>query len=401
MKLSKLSAAVGDSPTLRINAQANALKKQGLPIIHLGGGEPEYPAPQSAVDAIIAKANTHKIKYSPSTGTTDLKNAVIKYTKDNYGKTVAPSNIIITSGAKQAVYNALLATINPGKEVLFPAPYWVSYPEMVIMAGAIPVPVKPGKDLKVSFKHIQNQVSRRTKVIILNSPVNPSGTVFEEEFIKNIVEFCEKKEIFLIMDDIYHKLTFDGKTCASPFKYAKDGQNLIVVNGVSKVYGLTGLRIGWAISENRDLIAAMGRFQSQTTSCNSDLSEAAAAAALMGDQSCVEDLRKQLEENRNALINELKQIKGLGITVPSGTFYTLVDFNYYGLSSMELAKFLLEKAYVAVVPGEAFGMEGYARISYCAARDTVIEGARRIRWALDKSSPDEIVIDGKTVKRTW
>jgi len=204
------------------------------------------------------------------------------------------------------------------------------------------------------------------------------------------------------MDDIYHKLTFDGKQCVSPFKYAgENAQNLVVVNGVSKLYGLTGLRIGWAVSCNKELIAAMGRFQAQTTSCNSDLSETAAAAALLGDQGVVEELRAQLEGNRDALMKELSQIKNIGLTLPAGTFYTLVDFSKYGMTSMELAGFLLEKAFVAVVPGEAFGMEGYARVSYCASRENVIEGARRIRWALDKTSPDEITIDGKTVKRTW
>ncbi|ACC98304.1 Aspartate transaminase [Elusimicrobium minutum Pei191] len=401
MNLSKLSSVVADSATLKINAKANALKKQGLPLIHLGGGEPEYPAPKAAVEAILAKAKTEKIKYSPTTGTVDLKEAVIKYTKDNYGKTVEAQNIIISSGAKQAIYNFLLAAVNPGDEVVFPVPYWVSYPEMVTMVSGVPVPVKPANGLKVTLDEVKAKITPKTKAVMVNSPSNPSGMIFDEAFIKGIVETCEEKGIFLLMDDIYNKLVFGGAECPVAFKYAKNADNLVVINGVSKLYGLTGLRIGWAVSENKDLIAAMGRMQAQTTSCNCDISEAAAAAVLNGDQSVVTDLKAQLEENRNALMQELKQIKDVGVTVPEGTFYTLVDFRAYGKNSMELAQFLLEKALVAVVPGDAFGLDGYARISYCASKNNVVEGARRIRWALDKTSPDEITIGGKIVKRTW
>ncbi|WP_424244459.1 aspartate aminotransferase [Elusimicrobium posterum] len=401
MKLSNLSAIVGDSPTLKINAQANALKKQGLPIIHLGGGEPEYPAPKSAIDAIIAKAQTGKIKYSPTSGTPELKNAVIKYTKENYGKEVDASNIIISSGAKQVLYNFLLAAVNPGDEVLYPAPYWVSYPEMVTMVGAVPVSAKPATGLKVTLEELISKVTPKTKAILLNSPNNPSGSVFDEAFVKGLVEFAEAKGIFLVMDDIYHKLVFDGNKCPSAYNYAKNTDNLVIINGVSKLYGLTGLRIGWAVSTNKELIAAMGRLQSQSTSCNSDLSEAAAAAALNGDQSMIADMCAQLEANRNALLAELKQIPGLGVTVSGGTFYAFVDFSHYFKDSMELAKFLLEKAFVAVVPGAPFGMEGYGRVSYCASQKNVVEGAKRIRWALDKTSPEEIMIGDKLVKRTW
>ncbi|MGB2579264.1 aspartate aminotransferase [Elusimicrobium simillimum] len=401
MELSKLAAVVGDSPTLKINARANALKKQGLPIVHLGGGEPEFPAPQSAVDAIIAKANSRKIKYSPTTGTVDLKNAVIKYTKDHYGKTFEQSNIIISSGAKQAIYNFLLCVVNSGDEVVFPAPYWVSYPEMVTMAGGIPVAVKPEHGLQITLPEFEEAITDKTKAVMLNSPNNPSGLIFGTEFVKGVVEICEKKGIYLLMDDIYHQLVFDGKTTPNALEYSKDGRNLVIINGVSKLYGLTGIRIGWAVSENKELIAAMGRMQAQTTSCNSDLSEAAAAAALNGDQSGVKEMTMQLEENRNALIAELKNIKGVNVTVSNGTFYTLADFSSYNMTSMELAEFLLDKALVAVVPGDAFGMEGYARISFCSARENVIEGARRIRWALDKTSPAEIMIGDNLVKRTW
>lgn len=401
VQLSKLSAVVGDSPTLKINAKTAALKKEGFDVLHLGGGEPEYPAPPAAIQAIIEKAKSGKIKYSPTTGTPEMKKAVIKYTQENYDKTVEPGNIIVSTGAKQAIYNFLLAAVNPGDEVIFPVPYWVSYPEMVSMIGAVPVEVMPDKNFQVTIEAVKAKVTPKTKAILLNSPNNPSGTVFSEEFIKEIVEFCEAKGIYLAMDDIYHKLTFDGKKCPSAFKFAKEGKNLVIINGVSKLYGLTGLRIGWAVSENKELIAAMGRMQAQTTSCNSVVSEVGAAGALMGDQGVIEDLRSQLETRRNAAIEELKQIKDIGIVVPQGTFYTLVDFSKYGKDSIKLAEFLLEKALVSVVPGVAFGLEGFLRVSYCSGEDTIRKGIRRIRWALDKTSPDTTEIGGKEVKRTW
>ncbi len=401
MKLSNLSNVVGDSPTLKLNARANALKKQGLDLIHLGGGEPEYPAPQACIDAIVDATKKGKIKYTPTAGTPELKAAVVKYTLDNYNKQVEPANIIISGGAKQALYNFLLSAIDPGDEVIFPAPFWVSYPEMVTMVGGKSVIVKPAKGFAPTLEEITSKVTSKTKAILLNAPNNPSGTVFEEAFIKGIVEFCEAKGLFLVMDDIYHKLTFDGKKCVSAFNYAKNASNLVIINGVSKLYGLTGLRIGWAVSENKELIAAMGRMHSQSTSCNAFLSEVGATAALMGDQACIEDLRKQLEDRRSAALEELSKIKDIKVTVPGGTFYTLVDFSAYNAKSIELSEFLLDKALVAAVPGEPFGMEGHLRISYCGAKENIINGIRRIRWALDKTSPDEITIGGKLIKRTW
>lgn len=399
ISLSHLADTIGDSPTLKINARARALKKAKEPIIHLGGGEPQYPAPQAAVDAIIEKAKSRKIKYSPSSGTPELKEAVLKYTLENYGRKFEPQNVLVSAGAKQALFNFLLAAVNPGDEVVFPAPYWVSYPEMVKMAGGVPVIVRPENGDAVTPEQIKRAVTPKTKAILINSPCNPSGVIFDEDFIRSVVEFAEEKQLFLVMDDIYHKLVFDGKTVPNPCQYAKEGNNLVIVNGVSKVYGLTGLRIGWAVSANKELIAAMSRMQAQSTSCNSDLSEAAAAAALLGDQSVVDDLRTVLQDNRNALLEELAKIPHVKVNRPAGTFYSFADFSYYNPDSNALAQYLLDKALVAVVPGASFGLEGYLRISYCADKDSVVEGVRRIRWALDETSPAEIKIGDKLVKR--
>ena len=385
--LSKLANTIGDSPTLQLNATARALKAAGKPVIHLGGGEPTFPAPQASVRALIEKVQSGKIKYTPSSGTVALKQAVLAYTEKNYGRSYAVNQVIISAGAKQALFDFLLAAIDPGDEVVFPSPYWVSYPEMIKLAGGVPVPVRGKKILQPTATEVMAAVTPKTKAILVNSPCNPSGKIFGEDFIKPLVEFAEQKQIFLVMDDIYHKLVFDGAKTPNPCVYAKEARNLVLINGVSKLYGLTGLRIGWAVCENTDLIAAMGRMQAQSTSCNSDLSETAAAAALNGDQACVTELRKQLEENRNVLLAELQQIPHVKVEKPQGTFYTFADFSHYNPSSQELSKFLLEKALVAVVPGKAFGADGYLRISFCADKNSIIEGVRRIRCALENYRP--------------
>lgn len=394
LSLSKLAGTIGDSPTLKINAQARALKAAGKPVIHLGGGEPTYPAPQAAADAIIKKAQSRKIKYSPSSGTPELKEAVLQYTQKYYGRKYGLKNVIVSAGAKQALYNFLLAAVNAGDEVVFAAPYWVSYPEMVKMAGGTPVIVRPENGITVTAAQIKHAVTPRTKAVLLNSPCNPSGQIYGADFIKEIVEFAEEKQIFLVMDDIYHQLVFDGKTVPNPCAYAKQGDNLVIINGVSKLYGLTGLRIGWAVCANEPLIAAMGRMQAQSTSCNSDLSEAAAAAALLGDQSCITDLRSILQDNRNTLLEALSLIPHVRVIKPEGTFYCFADFSHYNKNSQELAQFLLEKAMVATVPGAAFGLDGYLRISYCADKASITEGVSRIRRALEASAP-EAALPGK------
>ena len=401
MKLSSLSALIGDSPTLKLNAKTAALKKEGFPIVHLGGGEPEYPAPQSAVDALIKKAQSRKIKYSPTTGSLDLRKAVCAYTKANYGFNPEPKQVIISAGAKQAIYNFLLCVVNPGDEVIFPVPYWVSYPDMITLVGGVPVQVRPQDGIQITFEQIKQAITPKTKAIMLNSPNNPSGTVFGDEFIKNLVELCEQKKIWLMTDDIYHQLVFDGVNPASPFTYAKDSSNIVAINGVSKVYGLTGLRIGWAVSSNTELIAAMGRMQAQTTSCNSDVSEAAALAALTGPQDCVDELRKILQNNRDVLIAELSKIPDVKINIPKGTFYCFADFSKYNKDSLALSAFLLDKVFVAVVPGVSFGLDGYLRISYCASKENIIEGVSRIRWALDKASSAELKIGDRIITKDW
>ena len=404
MSLSNLAETIAESPTLRLNEEAELLRQRGQPVIHLGIGEPKNRAPINAILSSAAKLNTGDIKYSPTDGIPSLKKAIIRYTEENYNKRVQPENVIVTSGAKQAIYNILFALLNPQDEVIIPAPYWVSYPEIVRMVYGVPVFVTPEDGgLHPRMIDITRAVSPSTKAIIVNSPNNPSGLVFHRDFVKEIVEFCEKKGIYLIMDDIYHKLVFDGKKAVSCYDFTHrdiDESRVISVNGISKLYGMTGFRIGWTIGPSR-LTRVMTNVQAQTTSCASVVLQAAAEGALTGIQSVVENLRLTIENNRNVMMQELRSFQGVNVTQPDGTFYCFPDFSAYERDSVKLSEFLLKKALVVTVPGKEFGMEGRLRLSFSGSVRDVTEGVARMKWALDHSSPNEIYIGDKKMVREW
>jgi len=404
MSISQLARSISDSPTLRLNEEARLLREMGQPVIHLGIGEPKNKAPITAILSSAAKLNTGEVKYTPTDGTPSLKKAIVRYMEENYNRVVAPENIIVTTGAKQSLYNILFSIINPQDEVIILAPYWVSYPEMVKMVYGIPVIVTP-KDgtFYPRMEDILEAVTSYTKAIIVNSPNNPSGVVFPDGFIAQIVEYCEAKGIYLIMDDIYHKLVFDGMHAIAAYSCTKkdlESTKVIVVNGVSKLYGMTGFRIGWVVT-NRKLVEIMTNVQAQITSSPADVMQSAAEGALNGMQSYVESLRLTMENNRNVVMQELKCFTGIRITKPQGTFYCLPDFRAYLHNSEELASFLLKKALVVTVPGKEFGMEGYLRLSYAGTVKDITEGISRIKWALDPSSPKEIYIGDRKLVRDW
>jgi aspartate aminotransferase len=253
------------------------------------------------------------------------------------------------------------------------------------------------------MKEVEQAVSSYTRAIIVNSPNNPSGVMYPESFIAEIVEFCEKKGIYLIMDDIYHRLVFDGKTHVPAYRYTtKDAESshVISINGISKLYGMTGFRIGWVIAP-RKLVEVMINVQAQTTSCTSLVLQAAAEGALTGLQSVVDTLRMTLENNRNVMMQELKAFNGVKITKPDGTYYCLPDFRAYNADSVKLSQFLLKKALVVTVPGKEFGMEGHLRLSYATTVKDVKQGVERIKWALDPESPREIYIGERKLVRDW
>ena len=404
MMISHLARSIAPSPTLALNDEARLMRERGDPVINMGIGEPKNKAPITAILSSAAQLSTGDIKYTPPDGTPSLKKAVIRYTEDSYQRSVKPENVIISAGAKQSIFNVLYSILDPQDEVIILAPYWVSYPEMIKMVYGVPVVVTPEDGSFIpEMKDIERALSPYTKAIILNSPNNPSGAVFPPELISEIVALCEFKKIYLITDDIYHKLVFDGNQATPAYTYTEkdvDDSMIIVVNGVSKLYGMTGFRIGWAIA-NRRLVEAMINVQAQTTSCTSVVLQSAAEGALTGMQNVVEALRLTIENNRNVIMQELKAFNGIWVNRPGGTFYCLPDFRAYRKDSVELARFLLKKALVVTVPGREFGMEGYLRLSYAGSVKDITTAVERIKWALDPNSPNEIYLGDRKVIRDW
>jgi aspartate aminotransferase len=404
MSISRLARSIAPSPTFALNEEARIMRERGEPVVNMGIGEPRNKTPLSAILSSAARLTGGDVKYTPPEGTPSLKKAIIRYTEENYDRVVAPENVIVSAGAKQSLFNILYSLLNPQDEVIILAPHWVSYPEIVKMVYGIPVIVTPEDGKFVPrMQEIEQAVSTYTKAMILNSPNNPSGAVFPPELIAEIVDFCEQKKIYLIMDDIYHKLVFDGKKATPAYQFTdKDVEDtmVIVVNGVAKLYGMTGFRIGWAIA-NRSLVEVMTNVQSQVTSCTSSVLQAAAEGALTGMQNVVENLRLTFENNRNVIFQELQTFNGIKTIKPDGTFYILPDFRAYSNNSVELAKFLLKKALVVTVPGKEFGMEGYIRLSFAGTIKDITTAVERIKWALDPNAPNEIYIGDRKLVRDW
>lgn len=404
MTYSTIGESIRESATLKLNGTAAALRAKGEPVIHLGGGEPKSKAPFDAIVAASGVINSGEVRYTPADGIPELKKAIVSYTAQFYNQTVEPENIIASSGAKQAIMVCLQAILNPGDEVVFPAPYWVSYPEMVKLCGAVPVPVVPSDGtFQPSLTDIEEKIGPSTRAVIINSPNNPTGVMYSQTFISEIVEFCEKKDLYLIMDDIYHRLIFDGKKPISCYQYARgfsESSKLVVINGVSKQYAMTGFRIGWAVV-NKKLRQIMANIQAHQTSGPSVVLQRAAVGALTGPQSGVESLRLTLENNRKVMMEQLNAFKGIRVTQPDGTFYCFVDFNGFDRDSTKLAHFLLEKVFVVTVPGIEFGMDGYLRLSTCGSIKEIIEGINRIKWALDPDGSAELTIGDRKLIRDW
>jgi aspartate aminotransferase len=404
MRLSKLASDIAESPTLALNEEARILRERGEAVINLGIGEPKNKTPIAAILASGAKLTSGEVKYTPPDGLPSMKKAVIRYTEENYNRLIAPENVLITNGAKQSLYNIFYSILNPQDEVIVIAPYWVSYPEMIKMCLGIPVIVTPEDGtFTPRFEDIERAVTSSTRAIIVNSPNNPSGAIYPPELIEKIVELCERKGIFMICDDIYHKLTFDRNVAPPAYSFTKndiENSHILVVNGVAKLYGMTGFRVGWVVAP-RALIKVMTNVLAQTTSCVSPVAQAAAEGALNGLQSVVEALRLHIQNNRDVVLQELKTFNGARLIEPKGTFYALIDLRAFNGNSIELSKFLLKKALVVTVPGKEFGMDGHIRISFAGSVKDITEGIARIKWALDLTSPNEIYIGDKKMIRDW
>ena len=393
-RISARIAAIAPSATLAVDSKAKALKAAGRPVIGFGAGEPDFPTPGYIVDAAReALEDPANFRYTPAAGLPELRAAIAEKTGKDSGYDVEPSQVLVTNGGKQAVYEAFATVIDEGDEVLLPAPYWTTYPEAIRLAGGVPVEVFAGSELeyKVTVDLLEEAVTERTKALIFVSPSNPTGAVYSPEETAAIGRWAAEKGIFVITDEIYEHLTYDGVPFTSIAAAAPElGDRVVILNGVAKTYAMTGWRVGWMIAAD-DVVKAASNLQSHLSSNVNNIAQRAALAAVSGPMDAVEEMKVAFDRRRRAIVEGLNAIEGVHCPVPRGAFYAYPDVT--GLlgstvagrrveSSQDLAEVILEEAEVAVVPGEAFGPSGYLRLSYALADEDLEEGLGRIRRLL-------------------
>lgn len=395
MYISKRLQSIKPSPTLAIDAKAKALKAKGVDIISFGTGEPDFDTPQNIKDAAIKAINSGFTKYCPVSGTPDLKDAIIKKFKEDNNLEYTREQVMVSCGGKHSLFNLFQTIFDEGDEVIIPAPYWVSYPDMAVLAGAVPIFITTSdkNHFKVKPTEIEKVITKKTKAFILNSPSNPTGNTYTKEELEEIADICIKNNLLIISDEIYEKLVYDNFKFFSIAQVSKEVKDhTIVVNGVSKAFAMTGWRIGYAAGP-KEIIAAMTKMQSQSTSCPTSISLKAATEALNGDKACLETMRVEFEKRRNYIVDRLNKINGITCLKPEGAFYVfpnisnLLEKTYNGKlinTDIELADYLLEEAKIAVVPGSAFGAKGFIRFSYATSMEKIVEGLNRLEAALKK-----------------
>lgn len=389
--LSRKLSAIAESATLKVDAKAKALKAAGRPVISYAAGEPDFATPQFIVDAAAeALHNPANFRYTPAAGLPVLREAIVAKTRRDSGLEVAPSQVIVTNGGKQAVYQAFQTVVNPGDEVLLPAPYWTTYPEAIALADGVPVEVFAGadQDYKVTVAQLEAARTDKTTVLVFVSPSNPTGSVYTPEETAEIGRWALEHGIWVITDEIYQNLTYEGTRAVSIVEAVPElaGQTLLV-NGVAKTYAMTGWRVGWMVGP-ADAMKLAGNLQSHLSSNVNNVAQIAAAAALNGPQDEAEQFREAFDRRRRLIVAELSRIDGVEVPNPLGAFYVYPDVRgllgreWDGVTpttSLELADLILEKAEVAVVPGEAFGPSGYLRLSYALGDEELLEGVRRLQ----------------------
>ncbi len=395
ISLSQRSQNVTPSSTLAITAKINALIADGVDVVKFGAGEPDFDTPDYIKAAAIAALDAGFTKYTPVPGTPELREAITEKFKRDNGLSYETSQVIVSCGAKHTIYNILQAICDPGDEVIFAAPYWVSYPEQIKLAGAVPrvIETTPAQNFCMAPDQVEAAITSKTKAILVNSPSNPTGTTYDLDTLKAIANLAVKHQVYLISDEIYEALLYDGATHQSPASFNEETKAItFVVNGVSKAYSMTGWRIGYTAGPE-DAISAMSRIQSHSTSNPTSIAQKAAVVALNDSKSqdAVEAMRKAFEERRDVICQRFDEIDGVSYVKPQGAFYIFPDFSeHYGRTiggqkiedSMDITDYLLNSAGVGVVPGNGFGADNHLRLSFATSLTEIDRGLDRIKKAL-------------------
>ena len=391
MDISKLDQKIKPSGTMAISNKSRELKSQGKPVIGFGAGEPDFPSPDYVVDAAIkAAADPKNHKYSPAAGLESLRKIIAKTTKDYSGFEINSDNVIVSNGGKQSILTAFLSILDPGDEVIIPAPYWTTYPEAVKIAGGTPVFIETEKsnNFKVTVEQLEKSKSKNTKMLVWCSPSNPTGVVYSKEEAEEIYEWIFKNDLWILSDELYEHLVYEGETSPSPAIYDPELKNTIIVNGVSKSYSMTGWRVGWLIG-NKSVIGLGKKIQSQATSNVSNVSQLAAEAALLNGLEVTNEMKIAFNRRRLFATEKINSIPNLNVVDSTGAFYLFVDVSHYcsgknGLNtSEEFCDWLLENYFIAFVPGEVFGTPGFMRLSYALSDEDLDSGLSRLSEAID------------------
>ncbi|WP_019547098.1 pyridoxal phosphate-dependent aminotransferase [Streptomyces sulphureus] len=393
-RISARVGAISESATLAVDAKAKALKAAGRPVIGFGAGEPDFPTPDYIVEAAVAAAREPRFhRYTPAGGLPELKSAIAEKTLRDSGYRVEPSQILVTNGGKQAIYQAFATLLDEGDEVIVPAPYWTTYPESIRLAGGVPVEVTADETTgyRVSVEQLEAARTARTKVVLFVSPSNPTGAVYPREQVEAIGTWAAQHGLWVLTDEIYEHLVYgDAEFTSLPVAVPEIADRCVVVNGVAKTYAMTGWRVGWIIGP-QDVVKAATNLQSHATSNVSNVSQAAALAAVSGGLDAVAEMRTAFDRRRRTIVRMLNEIDGVLCPEPEGAFYAypsvkaLLGKEIRGrrpATSVELAALILEEAEVAVVPGEAFGTPGYLRLSYALGDEDLAEGVSRLQQLL-------------------
>jgi aspartate/methionine/tyrosine aminotransferase len=393
-RVSKRIAAIAESATLAVDSKAKALKAAGRPVIGFGAGEPDFPTPDYIVNAAIEAAKIPaNHRYTPTPGLPELREAIVKKTKRDSNYEITVDQVLVTNGGKQSVYQSFASILDPGDEVLLPSPYWTTYPECIKLAGGVSIEVfaDESQNYLVSVEQLEKALTPKTKVLLFCSPSNPTGSVYSADQVKAIGQWAYNKGLWVITDEIYEHLLYDGAAAPSICVAVPElADRTIIINGVAKTYAMTGWRVGWMIGP-KDVIKAATNLQSHLSSNVSNVSQRAAIAALSGDLSAVHKMGKAFDRRRKLIVKLLNEIPGVSCPTPTGAFYVypsvkgVLGKEIRGkrpTTSAELATLILEEVEVAAVPGEAFGPSGYLRFSYALGDEDIVEGLGRVRKLL-------------------